>query len=231
MCVSLDGANGYDGWLDSEEDIEWASDDPQDAPGGAGCNFIQFTGQGANGLEKTYYGILNGTSWTQLSLTDPTVKFNCIYTATCRNTEGIAGNASRSPLASGACANIGTITIRSVTTGKTLAIINPNQGRTQMMIWRCPSDHWGQFKKVSIYPSAGKPLVARLMGRIGVEASWVCLGAIDFDGNIASITHPMPDYIPPGTDICLTVTPEGIGTNCSAQFWVEKIKDPDYGRV
>lgn len=215
--VVWDGATPYLGWLAAEDDIEIVSDDAADAVGGLGCQYLQITGQGEDGIEKTYSMTLNGTTPVLLSTTDPGVKFDVIYTAQCVNTEG-----TNLLPTSAASANLGTITIRSATTPtNVMAIIKPNRGRTQMVIWRCPSDKYGEFEKMSIYPISGKPLAARLMGRDDKTLSWICFGEIDFSDTSQSIKHPFPDYISPGTDLCLVITPTAASTTCSAQMWIK----------
>lgn len=221
--IVWDGVNGYDGWLDVEEDIEWSSNSEADILGGAGVDYLQFTGQGEDGIEKTYYGEVLGTTWNRLSNTDAGVLFNCIYTAQCLNTQGL----NTSPLSTGGSANSGTITIRSVTTQRVMAIILPNLGRTQMQIWRCPSDSWAEFHKIDIYPTSGKPVLCKLMARNDISQSWICVGQVDFDGGAVSIVHPFPDYISPGTDLCLVAVAEQAGTNISTQMWIKKMKIRD----
>lgn len=228
-AILWDGANGYEGWLPNEEDIEWSSDSVDDVVGGSGVSYLQFTGQGKDGIEKTYSGIINGASWIKLSVQDPEILFDSIYTGQCVNTENLTLHLNESPLVSDGAANHGTITIRSVTTQKIMALILPNLGRTQMMIWRCPLDHYAEFKKISIYPTSGKPVIVKLMARDNLAVSWVCVGQIDFDGDIASITHPFPDYISPGTDLCLVATAEQVSTNISSQMWINKKPITGYG--
>lgn len=217
QTVVWDGLTPYEGFLPSEEDIQVVSSSTLDTVGGTGCQYVQFTGQGEDGKEKTYSVTLNGTTPVLLSATDPTIKFNCVYTAQCLNVEGT----NTSPISG---ANAGDITISSVTTGKTMALIKQNLGRTQMMVYRMPSDRYGEFEKISIYPDGNRPVLAQLWVRDSIEFSWICVGQIDIDNQVASITHPFPDYISPSTDIMLTVTPEQTGTNISAQWWLKKKK-------
>lgn len=228
-AVMWDGnTEAFVGWLDSEEDIEWASDSAEDAAGGTGCNYLQFTGQGEDGIEKTYSGELTGLTWNQLSVEDAGVLFDIIYTAQCINTEGESGAATRSPLVSNGCANIGTITIRSVTTQTVLAKIKPGRGRTQMMVWRCPSDTWARFEKIDVYPSDNQAFTVRLMGRTGKEYSWLCIGEIYADNYEVAIVHPFPDYVAPGVDLALVVEAGSNGASCAAQMWLEKVANPNY---
>lgn len=230
-AVMWDGDSAYDGWLEAEEDVEWSSSSAEDAPGGTGCQYIQFTGQGANGIEKTYSGQLNGLSWTKLSDVDAGVLFDIIYTAQCYNVEGYAGNGSLKPMLSEGSANIGVVTIRSVTTQKTMAQIRIGRGRTQMMLWRCPADHYAKFVKFDLYPSDNQPFVGKLMGRASKELSWICVGELDSDDFELNITHPLPDYVGPGYDLCLVVTAGSGGANCSSQMWIEKLPIPNYTRL
>lgn len=217
-AICWDGGNGYSGWLDAEEDIEVFSSSDLDKAGGIGVQYLQFTGQGNDGIEKTYSVMLNGITPVLLSTTDLGVKFQTIYTAQVFNIEGT----NKSPLASENAANQGTITIRSATTLAVMALILPNLGRTQMLIWRCPKDHYAESMKVSIYPIGGKAIVAKLMARDTAVGSWICVGQIDVVNDIASIVNPFPDYISPGTDLCLVIVPGGVGTTCSSQMWFNK---------
>lgn len=226
--VVWDGAtnnvqNQYDGWLPSEEDIEWFSTSEEDKPGGTGVSDLFFTGQGDDGLNKVFVGKMNGTTPVRISqdVVNPDVRMNIIFTAQAINLD--VGNANLFPLVDQGCANAGQITIRSVTTQKIMAIILPNLGRTQMMIWRCESNAYGKFRKIDVYHTDNQPTVFKLMGRRDKTRSWICLGQIDMEDNVVKIKHPLPDYIEPGTDLCLTADPGSGGTSISAQMWIERI--------
>jgi hypothetical protein len=88
-AIIHDGGNGYDGWLNdiaegTEEDISIVSDSPSDVyvdglGGHAGAELCQFTGQGADGIEKTYVVPLDGVTPVLLSTTDAGVLFQSIY--------------------------------------------------------------------------------------------------------------------------------------------------------
>jgi hypothetical protein len=214
--ILWDGGNGYNGWLPTEEDVQAVSTSIQDNPAGTGAYVLQFTGQGEDGLEKTFQMILNGTTAVKVSDTDPEVKFDVIYTAQVFSLNGL----NLSPVTN--VANLGTITISSVTTGRTMALIKPNLGRTQMMIWRCPKDQYAEFIKVDVYPDGLKAVKAQIFGRSNKLASWICVGQVDIEQGQVQIPHPFPDYIGPGVDICLVVVPEQADTNVSAQFWIKK---------
>lgn len=223
--VVWDGNSAYDGWLTTEEDISIVSTSEQDKLGGTGTSYIQFTGQGVDGIEKTYSMLLNGTTPVLLSATDPGVKFSTIYTAQTFNVEGL----NKSPTIT--AANTGTISIKSVSTNKTMAIIRPNLGRTQMMIWRCPKDHFAELLKVSLYPVSGKPVVVKFMVRVGgINNSWFCMGQVDTERS-NEIEWVLPEYILPGTDFCLVCIPGQPGTNMSAQMWINQKEISQYNRL
>jgi len=230
-AILWDGANGYDGWLAAEEDIEWSSSSVLDVAGQNGVSVIFFTGQGNDGMEKTYQGVVNGQTWTKISDTpaDVGIKFKTIYTGQAVGVEGLNNSplVGATPAVNGS-ANLGTITIRSVSTQKIMGLILPNLGRTQMMLWRCPADHYAEFKKISIYPVSGKPVLVKLMARDQLGVSWLCLGQIDTEIDIPSITFPLPQYVSPGTDICIVITSTQANTVASAQMWIKKLTIPEY---
>ncbi len=234
-AIVWDGGNGYEGWLndlgiDTEEPLSIvsssASDVYVDGEGGhAGAELCQWTGQGADGLEKTYIVPLNGTTPVLTSVIDPGVLWQVVYTA--QTYGGV-----KDPIAA-VTANVGTITISSATSGKVMAIILPGLARTQMMIWRCPKDHYGEFKKIDIYPVSTKPAVLKLMGRSNLTlGSWLVVGQLDADdAGAISVTHPFPDYIAPGSDLCLVVTAGAKAVDCSAQMWIEKKPILEYDKL
>ena len=224
--IVWDGTTPYEGWLPSEEFITIVSDSGEDQAGGDGGTHVILTGQGEDGIEKSYILPLNGTTPVNINDIDPGVKFDIIYTAQFFNLD--SPNPNLSPTVDPA--NRGNITISSLS-GKTMAVIKAGLGRTQMMIWRCPADKYAEFNKVSIYPDANKPVLAQIWARDSKKSSWVVVGQIDIQDSIASITHPFPDYISPGTDICLVVVPEQTNTNISAQMWIEKKDIENYDEL
>jgi hypothetical protein len=234
-AIIHDGGNGYDGWLNdiaegTEEDISIVSDSPSDVyvdglGGHAGAELCQFTGQGADGIEKTYVVPLDGVTPVLLSTTDAGVLFQSIYTA---QTYG----GTKDPVAA-VTANVGTITISSATSGKTMAIILPGLARTQMMIWRCPKDHYAELDKIDVYPVLGKPALIKVMGRSNITlGSWLTIGQLDVDaGGDVNITHPFPDYIAPGADLVVAITAGNNTVTCSAQMWIKKKPILNYSKL
>lgn len=230
--IVWDGGNGYNGWLnditeDTEEDLEVFSSSSLDVyvdglGGHAGAELAQITTQGKDGIEQTNVVPLNGITPVRFSTHHSGFKFQVGYTAQTYGgpknpTDNLQGNQ-------------GTITFRSVTSQRIIAIIKPHLGRTQMMIWRCPKDHYGEFHKIDLYPVSGKPVTLKLLARSARTLwSWLAVGQIDTSGDgTIHITHPFPDYIRPGTDLCVVATATVATADCSAQMWIKKIKIDRY---
>ncbi len=225
--VMWDGANGgigqpdYQGWLEAEDIVTAVSTSVNDAVGGTGAYALQVKGQAEDGIEKTEVLILTG-----LIPVDSIGKFSIVYSAQVINLDAIA-NGNTSPING---ANNGLVTIVSKTEPtRVMAAILPNLGRTQMAVWRCPKDHWGQFEKIGIYPESNKPIVGQLWARSGINESWINVGQLDLDGFITEPSWPVgnEEYISPGTDLCLVLT-AAQATNASSLLWVKLFKIPNY---
>ena len=93
-----------------------------------------------------------------------------------------------------------------------------------MMIWSCPKNKYTEFKKVYLYPLSNKPAVIRLLSRSPLTLqSWLTVGIVDVSGTgDVKVLFPFPNYIPPLTDLCLSITAGVNEVDCSAQMWIEK---------
>lgn len=231
--VVWDGSTPYEGWLPSEETLVIVSTSDEDKPGGAGIQYLEWTGQGEDGIEKVYSIILDGTTPVESITSDPNIKWDIIYTSQGLNTEGSNLSPTPTPTPADLPANRGTITIKSKTTDKIMAQINPGNGRTQMMIYRVPKDNYGEITKIDAYPTSGstKPIVAELWGRNNKTLSWINFGLVDMLNDIASIDFPTPSYLSPGFDICIVIKPEQTATDCSAQMWIKKKPIMNYEKL
>lgn len=234
-AIVWDGANGYTGWLnditpDTEEYLSIVSTSADDVyvdglGGHAGAELVQYTGQGADGIQKTSVVPLNGLTPVITSSFHLGELFQTVYTA-----QTYGGLKNPTALVK---SNVGTITISSATSGRVMAIIQPGLARTNMMIWRCPKDHYGEFKGIDIYPVSGKPAEIKLFSRTALTlSSWLCVGQVDVSGDHdVTIQHLLDDYIPPGADLIVVITAAQTATNCSAQMWIEKKPIPRYSDI
>lgn len=236
-AVMWDGANGaisqpdYQGWLADEDLVGCVSGSDLDAEGDVGAYALQITGQGNDGIEKTDVVFLEGTTPVF-----STQKFQIIYTAQVINLDAQV-NGNTSPVnnpPNSYSANRGLIQIYSkAAPTKIMAAIKAGLGRTQMAIWRCPKNKYGEFRKIGIYPESGKAIIAQLFARNNINESWVNVGQFDQDGFIAEPSWPegSEEYISPGTDLCLVILP-GVNTvNASSLLWVKLFDTPNYDQI
>jgi len=232
--IMWDGANGdidqpdYQGWLESEQLVTCVSDSAEDAVGGSGAYALQITGQGEDGIEKVENVILTGED-----AVDSEGKFITVYRAQVINMDAIT-NGNTSPITGdNGAANIGLVTIVSKPEPtRVMAAIIPGLGRTQMAIWRCPKNKYGQFTKIGVYPESGKPIVAQLFARGSINESWINVGQFDQDGFLAEPEWPvgLEEYIAPGTDLCLVVK-AAQATNATSLLWVRLFDIPRYNEL
>lgn len=236
-AVMWDGANGaisqpdYQGWLVDEDIVGCVSGSALDAEGSVGAYALQITGQGNNGIEKSEVVILEG-----LTPVFTTGKFQIVYTAQVINldaqTNGNISPVQNPPLSY--VANRGLIQMYSqADPTKIMAAIKVGLGRTQMAIWRCPKNKYGEFRKIGVYPESGKAIISQLFARSNINESWINVGQFDQDGFIVEPSWPKgsEEYISPGTDLCLVILP-GVNTvNASGILWANLYDIPNYDKI
>ncbi|MCK5609607.1 hypothetical protein KAR91_47470 [Candidatus Pacearchaeota archaeon] len=225
--VIWDGGDAFTGFLDptTEEDLIVVSDSVQDADGGTGCKSIMITGQGIDGLEKSILVPMNGTTSVDTStLPSPN---NEKYNITYRSNALLAGRAASITSLLGPTVNVknvGTITITSKATTKIMAIIKPNEGQTQMCVYRCPSNLYGDFMQYNLWANEGKGVKVNFYTRLNRGENsecWNNRGPVDIFESPSNVTFPFPELVAPGIDVVVTAKGAASGTSVSCQFFMD----------
>lgn len=211
-----ENGNGYEGLLPTDEDIEIVSTSDNDTYGtGSHAQEVIVIGQGSDLVEKAYSIKLNGTTPVKLSAEDAGIVYDIVYRGFCtsKDQDTFTG------------ANDGTITIRSVTSQKVMAVIEANKGQTQIGIYRVPGDKRAELTKYVIQPDANRPFQFDFKIKSVGDNGWRTTGEIDFGESTPLIVeYPKPLYLGPGEILMFAVKPEQAATTCTVQVFLE-LKD------
>ena len=214
--------NGYNGILDTEDDIEIYCESVNDTDGGSHAFEVIITGQGNDGIMKSYSIPTGGQSWVKLSTLDSGVKFKEIYRAKAKSNTKTPVDGS----------NEGKIIIRSVTNQYTMAVITAGSGQTQMGFFRVPANKFGLFKKYVVSPDANRPFQLDFRLQDTPEESWRTSGTLDFGESLSiDVDYPIDLYFGPGAAIFVAIKPEQSSTTATVQFFIELRDIPNYDKL
>lgn len=230
-----DASNGaYTGYFTTNGDITVVSDSIEDAPDGDGAASVDFTMQDARGHQYRIEDIpLNGTTPVSCQAVVEgrgEVWPGAVIAYTANTKENGSGNLGSEVTGS----NLGNIdfyrTGLNFATGGMMRI-KPGNGRTLMCIWRCPYPRYGEFRKLNIIPTSGKPCLVSLLARDVYydEATdsvsfgpWNVQGTADLDNTpVVTELEVVTRFLPPQTDLVLCCNATQSGTNVSSTLHVK----------
>lgn len=176
----------FDGFLETAQTLSIASDSGEDAPAGGGATQIQITGLLEDGTQEKELVDLNGTT--------PVTTSNAFqFVSTAKVTEG----EDQDPFNP----NHGTINISA---GATLmARIDAAVGRTQMAIYRVPSDVSGELLSLHTFVTNENDVQFDILTREAPDKPWNNSGSPNSESKDIDVRFSLPRYLAPGSDIML----------------------------
>lgn len=193
-CIVWDGGDteaDYPGWLTAEATCEVLSGSADDAVGGGGATKVTIVGQGDDGLEISEEITLTGGS--AVELTNSYKIIYLIYISATEDTSPLTGP------------NHGLITARKKTGPVNMAKILATYGSSLSLLYRVPSNKYAELIDARLYSPVRSFI--RIIKRSSVTAPWNIVATMDLLHQESSLLHAVPDFIAPGEDIAVLVTP------------------------